>query len=255
MTRTILTAAGLCLALLTPELARAETPAPPLDGRLRLHVDTSLVGFHQSRGSFPDEPRPENDPRINTLTVGFGRPRDARLVQPLIGFGVGYALRRVVFGANLGLVGDRQRSVDDDAGDDDFRTTVNTFGGALIPYLNVLLMPDNQRLLPWVGLRFGFTGTGVTQREKGVTPISGLDVKNLWRDSYITPLVGAGAGAHVMLAPRVSFDFAGTFDYGWTFQRRRTELSLTPEQSDKGEWEADRHGWGIAVLAGLSMWL
>ncbi|MEZ4381767.1 MAG: hypothetical protein R3A79_10475 [Nannocystaceae bacterium] len=252
MTRTILAALGLSLALLTPALARADEAAAPLSGRLRLHVDTSLLGFDRRGDS---DPEAADDPRTNTLTFGFGRPRDAGLVQPLVGFGVGYAWRRVVLGANLGLVGDRQREAEDASATDDFRTTVGTLGGALIPYLNVLLLPERRRLLPWVGARFGFTGAAVTAREQGITPISGIEVRNLWRDAYITPLVGVGVGAHVMLAPRVSFDFAATFDYSWGFYRRRTELSLSPAESDVGEWEPDRKGWGLALLAGLSMWL
>lgn len=245
----MLSALVLAAAASAPAAA-AEAPAP---GRLRVHVDAALASWTQERPIYEDVEPPGDHPRVNYLGLGIGRPREAQLGRPLIGFGVGYRVSpRIVVGSHLGLVYERAKATDDSVMPTDFQDSTHAMGAVLAPYLEVLLLTEG-RVLPFVGARAGFAATTSAWRQHGVTASSMLEQSILQRETRLSPLLGLAGGAHFFVAGRISVDLALAFDQRWTYMRRY-ERRTVPESETTGEWEGETWAFTLGAIGGLSMW-
>lgn len=234
---------------LSATAAATEAPAP---GRLRVHVDAALASWTQERPIY-DTTRSPDDPRVNYVGLGIGRPREAQLGRPLIGFGVGYRVSpRVVLGSNVGLAYDRAKETNDSVTPNDFQDSTHAVGVILAPYLEVLLRTEG-RVLPFVGARAGFAASVNSWRQHGVTASSMLEQSILRRDTRLSPLLGLVGGAHFFVAGRVSVDLALAFDQRWTHLRSRERMTL-PETDTTSDWEGETWAFTLGAIGGLSMW-
>lgn len=250
--------------------ADAQDPRPryTAEGKLRVHIDTSLFGWTQIRpwydapGSL--NPPPMTNPRERLNIIGFGAMRPLMIDQQYANFGglggivngssqfalgVGYGVHRhVLIGARLGLAFDRLRSRDE-ASDmmPDLYTSNRLFGAVFTPYIEVLPIPEG-RVLPYIQFRTGFAGTAYGTRTHG-----GPAGDSLARTSTISPIVGVGAGAHFFLIPQVSLDLGLHFDYRWNFSRG-VQKDITSGAVVKSDWTHDTQAFQLALNFGLSAW-
>ncbi len=247
----LLVSCAVCFAAGSAHAMAKVAPA----GKLRLHIDTELAGWTQTRNFYePGVAKDPSNPRFNVIGFGAGRPitgdgiaASGILFNSLIGVGVGYGIHRnLILGARLGFnYASSKSKVDPDPNDpnpptNDARTGV--FIGTFEPYLEILPIPEGT-VLPYILVRSGFSGGTVTNHAGDA----------FQRTAVISPTVGVGGGAHAFLTPFFSLDFGITFDYRWFHDRARIKDPTAPFQVQP-VWTRANQGFTLAAIVGISTW-
>ncbi len=216
--------------------------------RIRIHADTDFFGWT----NIDDEGPGPDDPDINVVGFGFGRPTltDSGLctaacllsVRPVWGLGIGVVLYKgqIVVGSRFSFTVDG--IYDDDDNDDD---TVNLVAGQFVPYFRWVFRPQ-RRVRPYVEARFGLGGGTVVANEPGNVP----DTKAT--TNVIYPTVGVGGGVHLFIVDALSVDAGLNFDYAAPHQR--TLLDPEPPGGNDEGYEPVANVYNLGVLLGLSIW-
>lgn len=260
--------AALAVLLVGGTAHAAEPVRYTAEGKLRLHVDTSLFGWTQVRPWYRPEDRPDINTHDRTNIIGFGAARplmidgaggtsglyglDGSIFSggSMFALGLGYGVHRhVLIGARLGLSFDRVRGRSDDE-EPDVLDVYRFFSATFTPYIEILPIAEG-RVLPFILFRGGVSGAAFGHRTTAsLGPLGEVDT--LGRTSAISPLVGVGAGAHFFLIPQFSFDLGVNFDYRWGLTRqydRDTEGVVT-----KSDWDRSFQAFNLGLNLGLSVW-
>lgn len=220
--------------------SEAKAAPPDLDQkRVRVHVDTNLIGWTRA-WNWSDDP---DVPDSHTDVVGFGLGRPTQRGSAtylagtqLVGLGAAGIINRwVAVGARTGISFD---NVNYDTTSDGTRL----LGGQLVPYVHVMLL-NEAVVVPFVEARAGFGGA--RQRYLDVDVPDGgeaLVVRGL-----IYPTIGGGGGVHFFVAELISIDLALGVDHRWVFQK--IETTGVDGDYDKAARELE-----LGVEAGLSLW-
>jgi hypothetical protein len=213
------------LALL-PSPAQAQVTA----GKLRIGLDTRLLGFAAVTRELDDSPHTE----LKYRTFDFG------LAAPEVGATVGYTvIDGLVVGGRIAL-SFAGTKIDPEQGDDD-RNRV--FGLRILPYAEYGF--NLGRIVPFVTATLGY-------RCDLVKYIAAYDEDNEAYDKVVTNLfvMGAGGGAHFFIVEQLSFD-ATLMAFG--------DFGMMTEEvgNDDGDTNTDYkwRAFEMSLLIGMSGWI
>ncbi|MBC8072254.1 MAG: hypothetical protein IAG13_28290 [Deltaproteobacteria bacterium] len=206
------------------------------DTRLRVHVDTEVLGGAWSRTEAADGSGNED-----TISFGGGLARPSLLdngtavfSRPVFGFGLGYVFAddHAVLGAKLAFTVDGY-NIDSDA------NTV-ALGGRFVPYFQWMFMPEHW-VRPYVEVRVGFGGSSATQDLEDTGKTTGL---------VIYPMVGAGGGLHLFPREWFSVDLGLNVDYVAPY----TRTTYRDDDQDDTDFDKAADVVNFGVLLGMSVW-
>ncbi len=231
--------AGSEMTVVTEEVVREPVERGRIEGRHRLHIDTSVLSWRRHMPWREDMMGPTPS-AVDTVEFIGGVPAlGVPGLGPTGNFGIGYAYGvtdRIIVGARLGLGLQHLSTTAPD------RQATGTFGYWLTPYFEFIGRPGHD-VRPFVSVRVGFGGSVAASKNGDVTT----------RTSTIGPMFGVGLGLHAFLTERVSLDPAVTFDYALVWGRGA--VKPMPAGMEAPRWERSAMVPNLGVMLGLSVWL
>jgi hypothetical protein len=231
--------AGSETTVVTEEVVREPIERGRIEGRHRLHIDTSLLSWRRYMPWVEDMMGPKPS-AVDTVDFIGGVPAlGVPGLGPTGNFGIGYAYGvtdRIIIGARLGLGFQHMSTTAPD------RQATGMFGYSVTPYFEFVGRPGHD-VRPFINIRVGLGGSVSASKNGDVTT----------RTSTIGPMFGVGLGLHAFLTERVSLDPAVTFDYALVWGRGT--VKPMPAGMEAPKWEKSAMVPNLGVMLGLSVWL